>query len=139
MTNHFEKPKDWNVAPQSSWVSGTPIGQSEIKMPNLGDPGSHENSSQKISFGDNGPEAQLNWRVAPGGKRIPPGKPCPEGTETKGATCAQRMGSALVAQNSNTQNRERDEEVSDEETKSQLEGLRRVGVESRLEKGMNNG
>jgi len=27
-SNSFEKPKDWNVAPESSWVSGTPIGQS---------------------------------------------------------------------------------------------------------------
>ena len=52
MSDHFEKPKDWGVAPQSNWVSGTPIGQSEVRMPTLGDPGSHENASAKVSFGD---------------------------------------------------------------------------------------
>ena len=52
MTNHYEKPKDWGVAPQSNWVSGTPIGQSEVKMPTLGDPGAHDNASAKVSFGD---------------------------------------------------------------------------------------
>lgn len=100
MTNHYEKPKDWGVAPQSNWVSGTPIGQSEVKMPSLGDPGSHENASTKVSFGDDGPEATMNWRVAPGGKRIPPGTPCPEGTETKGGACAPSKSGTVMSQRS---------------------------------------
>lgn len=55
MPNHYyEKPKDWNVAPESSWVSGTHIGQNDIKMPDLGDPGAHENASDKVSFEDAG-------------------------------------------------------------------------------------
>ena len=87
MSDYYEKPKDWGVAPKDNWVSGTPIGQSEVKMPNLGDPGSHENSSEKVSFGDDGPEASINWRVAPGGKHVRPGEPCPPGTETKGGAC----------------------------------------------------
>ncbi len=52
MNNYYEKPKDWGVAPKETWVSGTPVGQSEVRMPNLGDPGSHENVSSRVSFGD---------------------------------------------------------------------------------------
>lgn len=84
----FEKPKDWSVASQQSWVSGTPIGQSEVRMPKLGDPASHENSSERVSFGDDGPQASMTYRVAPGGRQIPPGSPCPPGTETRGGACA---------------------------------------------------
>lgn len=90
----FEKPKDWGVAPAQNWVSGTPIGQSEVRMPSIGDPGSHENSSERVSFGDDGPQASMNYRVAPGGKQIPPGTPCPPGTETKGGSCAPSKNSA---------------------------------------------
>ena len=79
--NSFEKPKDWNVAPESSWVSGTPIGQSDIKMPNLGDPGSHENSSQKVSFGDDdGVDTPSMFR----GQQV---SQCPPGTSDQGGIC----------------------------------------------------
>jgi hypothetical protein len=88
MTNHFEKPKDWNVAPQSSWVSGTPIGQDNIRMPNLGDPGSHENASQPVSFGDDDdPQAEGLARIGPGGKMIAPGQPCPPGYKSESGAC----------------------------------------------------
>lgn len=101
MTNHYEKPKDWGVAPQSNWVSGTPIGQSEVKMPSLGDPGSHENASTKVSFGDDGPKAAMSWRVAPGGKRIAPGTPCPIGTNsTKDGLCAPSQSGIIMSQRS---------------------------------------
>lgn len=87
MTNHFEKPKDWNVAPQSSWVSGTPIGQDNIRMPNLGDPGSHENASAPVSFGDDEPQAEGLARIGPGGKMIAPGQPCPPGYKSESGAC----------------------------------------------------
>jgi len=87
MTNHFEKPKDWNVAPQSNWVSGTPVGQSEIKMPSLGDPGSHENASEKVSFGDDAPQAEGTVRIGPGGKMVKPGQPCPPGYKSDKGAC----------------------------------------------------
>lgn len=87
MTNHFEKPKDWNVAPQSSWVSGTPIGQNDIKMPKLGDPGSHENASGPVSFGDDDPQAEGMARIGPGGKMIAPGQPCPPGYKSESGAC----------------------------------------------------
>ena len=56
--NSFEKPKDWGIAPQEKWVSGSPIGQSDIKMPSLGDPGAHENASKPLTFGDDSPESE---------------------------------------------------------------------------------
>jgi hypothetical protein len=87
-SHYFEKPKDWKVAPENTWVSGKPIGQSDIKMPSLGDPGAHEDSSSKMSFGDEGMGAETTFRVTPDGKQVKPGEPCPEGTETKGSTCA---------------------------------------------------
>jgi len=86
-SNSFEKPKDWNVAPESSWVSGTPIGQSDIKMPNLGDPGSHENASGRVSFGDDDPQAEGMARIGPGGKMISPGQPCPPGYKSDSGAC----------------------------------------------------
>ena len=86
-SNSFEKPKDWNVAPESSWVSGTPIGQSDIKMPNLGDPGSHENASGRVSFGDDDPQAEGMARIGPGGKMISPGQPCPPGYKSESGAC----------------------------------------------------
>lgn len=80
-SNSFEKPKDWNVAPESSWVSGTPIGQSDIKMPKLGDPGSHENASQKVSFGDDdGSDIPSMYR----GKQV---SQCPPGTSSQDGIC----------------------------------------------------
>lgn len=80
-SNSFEKPKDWNVAPESSWVSGTPIGQSDIKMPKLGDPGSHENASQKVSFGDDdGVDIPSMYR----GKQV---SQCPPGTSSQDGIC----------------------------------------------------
>lgn len=77
----FEKPKDWGYAPQSSWVSGTPIGQSDIRMPQLGDPGAHKDSSGPLSFGDdeNAPETAL-YR----GKIV---NQCPAGTSNKDGVC----------------------------------------------------
>jgi len=87
MTSHFEKPRDWNVAPQSSWVSGTPIGQDNIRMPSLGDPGSHENASGRVSFGDDDPQAEGMARIGPGGKMIAPGQPCPPGYKSDSGAC----------------------------------------------------
>jgi hypothetical protein len=78
----FEKPKDWGYAPKSSWVSGTPIGQSDIRMPQLGDPGAHEDSSGPLSFGDDeeaGPETAL-YR----GKIV---SQCPAGTSNQSGVC----------------------------------------------------
>lgn len=54
MTAYYEKPKGWSEAPRESWVSGTPIGQDNIGMPKLGDPDAHQESSSKVSFGDDG-------------------------------------------------------------------------------------
>ena len=81
--NTFDKPKDWGVAPQNQWVSGTPIGQSEIRMPELGDPGSHENASQPVSFGDDdndGMKTPSIWQ----GKMV---NQCPAGTRSKKGLC----------------------------------------------------
>jgi hypothetical protein len=86
-SHYFEKPKDWNVAPGDKWVSGKPIGQDEIGMPKLGDPGAHEDASSKMSFGDDGGIGAKGFRTSPKGV-VPPGKPCPKGTETEGAACA---------------------------------------------------
>jgi hypothetical protein len=80
-SNSFEKPKDWNIAPSTSWVSGTPIG--EVRMPDLGDPGSHENASERVSFGDDAPEVADTpslWQ----GKMV---KQCPAGTSSQGGVC----------------------------------------------------
>jgi hypothetical protein len=85
-SHYFEKPKDWNIAPRDTWVSGKPIGQNEIGMPKLGDPGAHEDASSQMSFGDDGMGAKNMFRASPEGV-VPPGKPCPEGSETKGAAC----------------------------------------------------
>jgi hypothetical protein len=80
--NSFEKPKDWGIAPTTSWVSGTPIGQDEVRMPDLGDPGGHENPSERVSFGDDdGPSGTPSlWQ----GKMV---KQCPAGTSSKGGVC----------------------------------------------------
>lgn len=79
--NSYEKPKDWGVAPESNWVSGTPIGQSDIKMPKLGDPGAHENVSERVSFGDDeASDAPSIWQ----GKMV---KQCPAGTSSQGGVC----------------------------------------------------
>lgn len=79
--NNFEKPKDWNIAPESNWVSGTPIGQDEVKMPNLGDPGSHEDASQPVSFGDDG-EVKIPSMFR--GKQV---SQCPPGTSSQNGIC----------------------------------------------------
>lgn len=81
--NSFEKPKDWNIAPESNWVSGTPIGQDGIKMPNLGDPGSHEDASHRVSFGDDdddGTKIPSMFR----GKQV---SQCPPGTSSQDGIC----------------------------------------------------
>lgn len=80
--NSFEKPKDWGIAPTTSWVSGTPIGQDEVRMPDLGDPGGHENASERVSFGDDEKPAGTPslWQ----GKMV---KQCPAGTASKGGVC----------------------------------------------------
>ncbi len=116
MSDYYDKPKDWGVAPKDNWVSGTPIGQSEVKMPNLGDPGAHENVSERVSFGDDGPEASMNWRVAPGGKRVRPGEPCPPGTETKGGACVPSKNAAGLSPNAIRRQFRRDD---DEEGKGE--------------------
>lgn len=87
MTAYYEKPKGWNEAPRENWVCGTPIGQNDIAMPKLGDPDAHEDSSTKVSFGDD-MKAEATYRVGPGGEQIKPGQPCPPGTETRGTICA---------------------------------------------------
>ncbi len=71
------------MAPQTSWVSGTPIGQDEIRMPQLGDPGAHENVSERVSFGDDDDKiagAPSLWQ----GKMV---KQCPAGTTSKSGVC----------------------------------------------------
>jgi hypothetical protein len=82
--NSYEKPKDWGVAPQTNWVSGTPIGQDNIRMPQLGDPGAHENVSERVSFGDDkdggGADTPSLWQ----GKMV---KQCPAGTSSQGGVC----------------------------------------------------
>lgn len=79
--DYFEKPKDWGVAPKSQWVSGTPIG--EIKMPALGDPGSHLDASSKASFGDDMPGMTKTYNGRPV-------KECPDGTgaDPKSGICS---------------------------------------------------
>lgn len=70
--SYIEKPADWNVAPQSEWVSGTPIGDhSGIKMPSLGDPAGYY--SAKVSFGDDMPDVIKTYNGHPV-------KECPDGT-----------------------------------------------------------
>ena len=80
--NSFEKPKDWGIAPTTSWVSGTPIGQDEVRMPDMGDPGGHENASERVSFGDDEQPAGTPslWL----GKMV---KQCPAGTSSQGGVC----------------------------------------------------
>jgi hypothetical protein len=107
MTNHFEKPKDWNVAPQSSWVSGTPIGQDNIRMPSLGDPGSHENASGRVSFGDDDPQAQIS-RIGPGGEIVPPGSKCRAGTKSEDGVCVPNPESSAYLTGAMKRNRERE-------------------------------
>ena len=125
MSDYYEKPKDWGVAPKDNWVSGTPIGQSEVKMPNLGDPGSHENSSEKVSFGDDGPEASINWRVAPGGKRVRPGEPCPPGTETKGGACVPAKNGAGLSPSAIRKQFKKDDDEEGEGEKAADTSLKR--------------
>ena len=79
--NSFEKPKDWGIAPESNWVSGTPIGQDDVKMPNLGDPGSHEDASQPVSFGDDN-EVKIPSMFR--GKQV---SQCPPGTSSQDGIC----------------------------------------------------
>jgi hypothetical protein len=78
MTSYYEKPKGWSEAPKESWVSGTPIGQSEIKMPDLGDPGAHEDASDKVSFEDAGTPALYQGRSV---------SQCPPGTSNQKGVC----------------------------------------------------
>ena len=79
--NSFNKPKDWGIAPQDKWVSGKPIGQSEIRMPSLGDPGAHEDSSSPVTFGDESPEREgALFR----GRKV---EQCPPGMKNENGTC----------------------------------------------------
>lgn len=91
--NSFEKPKDWGIAPSTSWVSGTPIGQDEVRMPDLGDPGGHENASERVSFGDDEKPAGTPslWQ----GKMV---KQCPAGTSSKGGVCMPDAKSEATAE-----------------------------------------
>jgi hypothetical protein len=120
MTSHFEKPKDWNVAPKSSWVSGTPIGQSEIKMPSLGDPGSHENASGRVSFGDDDPQAEGMARIGPGGKTIAPGQPCPPGYKSDSGACVAdpKSTASLKARQKAMRDGEKEKPKADKPTKT---------------------
>jgi hypothetical protein len=91
--NSFEKPKDWGIAPTTSWVSGTPIGQDEVRMPDLGDPGGHENASERVSFGDDEQPAGTPslWQ----GKMV---KQCPAGTSSQGGVCMPDAKSKATAE-----------------------------------------
>lgn len=82
--NTFDKPKDWDVAPQTQWVSGTPIGQNEIRMPELGDPGASENASSPMSFGDDGDGPKIETPSLWQGKMV---KQCPAGTSSTDGVC----------------------------------------------------
>jgi hypothetical protein len=78
MNNHsFEKPREWGIAPKETWVSGTPIGQSEVKMPSLGDPGGHKDFSAPLSLE---PSEGAIFR----GRRV---SQCPPGMSNKGGIC----------------------------------------------------
>ena len=91
--NSFEKPKDWGIAPTTSWVSGTPIGQDGVRMPDLGDPGGHENASERVSFGDDEQPAGTPslWQ----GKMV---KQCPAGTSSQGGVCMPDAKSKATAE-----------------------------------------
>ena len=91
--NSFEKPKDWGIAPTTSWVSGTPIGQDEVRMPDLGDPGGHENASERVSFGDDEQPAGTPslWQ----GKMV---KQCPAGTSSQVGVCMPDAKSKATAE-----------------------------------------
>lgn len=82
MTAYYEKPKGWSEAPRESWVSGKPIGQENIAMPRLGDPDAHQESSTKVSFGDDdgggGGPALYNGRQV---------GQCPAGTSNQNGVC----------------------------------------------------
>lgn len=81
MSSHsFEKPGGWGIAPQSSWVSGQPIDQSGIKMPNLGDPG--EEPSSRVSFGDE--ENPLGEGAMFRGRKV---TQCPAGMKNEKGMC----------------------------------------------------
>lgn len=149
MTSHFEKPRDWNVAPQSSWVSGTPIGQDNIRMPSLGDPGSHENASGRVSFGDDDPQTNIP-RIGPGGQMIPPGKRCPKRMMSKGGACVPNPESEASPETSQRSMRDREkpremgtsrpterelpEAPETDKPDEQVKGLAKRGVEYRLGK-----
>jgi hypothetical protein len=88
MTSYYEKPKGWSEAPRESWVSGTPIGQEGIGMPKLGDPAEHQESSSKVSFGDEGEGS--------GSPAIYQGKTvgqCPAGTSNDNGVCVPNLKS----------------------------------------------
>lgn len=85
--SYFEKPKGWEVAPKSSWVSGTPIGSGEIRMPSLGDPARHINSSVSMSFGDDAPSQEFPGEKTPSLYRGRMVKQCPPGTSSDKGIC----------------------------------------------------
>ena len=82
MTAYYEKPKGWSEAPKESWVSGTPIGQDNIGMPKLGDPDAHQESSTKVSFGDD--EGGGGGPALYNGRQV---GQCPAGTSNKNGVC----------------------------------------------------
>ncbi len=83
--NYYEKPKDWSVAPKSNWVSGTPVDPDQIKMPDLGHPGSHQDASSKVSFGDDeGGSGGLGQMSLYQGHMV---KQCPPGTSSQKGVC----------------------------------------------------
>lgn len=82
MTAYYEKPKGWSEAPKESWVSGTPIGQDNIGMPKLGDPDAHQESSSKVSFGDD--EGGGGGLALYNGRQV---AQCPAGTSNKKGVC----------------------------------------------------
>lgn len=94
MSDHFDKPSDWGVAPKTSWVSGTPIGQSEVRMPTLGDPAEYGNPAERMNFGDEG--ALFRGRRV---EQCPPGLTNTDGVCTPDpkseATLASKMKAAI--------------------------------------------
>lgn len=85
--SYFEKPNDWGIAPKSSWVSGTPIGSNEIKMPTLGNPANHVNSSITVSFGDDEASQEFPDIKPPSLFRGRMVKQCPPGTTSEKGIC----------------------------------------------------
>jgi len=81
----FDKPKDWNIAPKSDWVSGKEIGGAEGGMPSLGNPDAHVMSSSKASFDEEGEVQKEKPEMALfRGRNV---GQCPAGTSNQSGVC----------------------------------------------------